>query len=92
MEAHRSHPNPTPEPPKNDSIQRERAVTLFEVPTDVEAPDLIAKAEPSHPAEEARFNCLIVRSGFFKDDCLTIGEGWNVDEPVNRKLCLFGYR
>ena len=55
-----------------------------------ETPHPISKAEPSHPAKEAHFCCSYAWSFSFGHypDLMAIGEGWDVDWPVNRELCL----
>ena len=45
----------------------------------------ISKAELRHSPEETHFSRLYPRSRSFgyNPDLVTIGEGWNKDEPVN---------
>ena len=49
-----------------------------------------AKGESSHPAEETHLSHLDPQSCSFSHypQLVTIGEGWNKDQPVNRELCL----
>ena len=53
------------------------------------APHPISEAEPSHPTEETNFSRLYPQSRSFGHypKLMTMGEGWNADRPVNRKLC-----
>ena len=79
-----------PEPPQLIPFDAEEQRLYSELPPDVWAPHLISNAEPSHPLEETHFGCLYPRSCSFSHypQLMTIGEGWNVDGPVNRELRL----
>lgn len=51
---------------------------------------LTSKGTPSRPAKETHFSCLYLGSHSFGrcPQLATIGESRNVDQPVNRELCL----
>ena len=80
-----------PEPPQLAPLDVEEQRLYSESLPDVQAPHPISKAEPGHPAEETHFSRLYLRSRSFGHypKFMTIGEGWNVDRPVNRLSSFF---
>ena len=79
-----------PEPPQLTPFDTKEQRLDSKLPPDVRAPYPISKGEPGHPAEEAHFGRLYSRSRSFGHDpeFVTIGEGWNIDRPVNGELRL----
>ncbi len=77
----RRHPDQMPEPP--GSFPHKRAAALLW------APYPISKGELMHPVAESHFERLYPRSHSFCHcpKLMTIGEGWNAEQLVNRKLC-----
>ena len=79
-----------PEPPQLTPLGAEEQRLCSELLPDGRAPHPVSKGEPGLSAEEANFSRLYPRSCFFchYPKLVTIGEGRNRDQPVNRKLCL----
>ncbi|MEQ2211635.1 hypothetical protein XENOCAPTIV_010028 [Xenoophorus captivus] len=77
-----------PEPPQLAPLDVEEQWLYSEPLADSRAPHPISKGLPGHPTEEAHFSRLYPGSRSFGHDpkFMAIGEGRNVDRPVNREL------
>ncbi|MED6280610.1 hypothetical protein CHARACLAT_012500 [Characodon lateralis] len=77
-----------PEPPQLAPLDVEERRLYSELLLDGRAPHPISKGVPGHPAEEAHFSRLYPGSCSFSHDpkFMAIGEGRNVDRPVNREF------
>ncbi|MED6234357.1 hypothetical protein ATANTOWER_027861 [Ataeniobius toweri] len=77
-----------PEPPQLAPLDVEEQRLYSEPLPDGRAPHPISNGVPGHPTEEAHFSRLYPRSRSFSHDpkFMAIGEGRNVDQPVNRDL------
>lgn len=75
---------------KQDCVSPEDNPAPHPVPKGDPAPHPVPTGPPSHPTEETHFDRLYPRSRSFGHypKFMTIGEGRNVDRPVNRELCL----
>ena len=89
-EASGGHPSYRPEPPQLTPLGVEEQRLYFEIFPDGRASHPISKGKPGHPAEETHFSRLYPRSCSFGHypKLVTISEGRNEDQPVNRELCL----
>ncbi|MEQ2294343.1 hypothetical protein AMECASPLE_002953 [Ameca splendens] len=78
-----------PEPPQLAPLDVEEQRLYSELLPDGRAPHPISKGVPGHPTEEAHFSRLYLGSHPFGHDpkFMAIGEGRNVDRPVNQELC-----
>ncbi|MEQ2163244.1 hypothetical protein GOODEAATRI_028202 [Goodea atripinnis] len=77
-----------PEPPQLAPLDVEEGRLYSELLPDGRAPHPITKGVPSHPTEEAHFSRLYPGSRSFVHGpkFMAIGEGRNVDRPVNQEL------
>ncbi|MEQ2300449.1 hypothetical protein AMECASPLE_025545 [Ameca splendens] len=77
-----------PEPPQLAPLDVEEQRLYSEPLPDGRAPHPISKGVPGHPMEEAHFSRLYPESHSFGHDpkSMAIGEGRNVDRPVNQEL------
>jgi len=73
-----------------DPFWWEGAAALPRAAPDVRTPYPVSKAEPSHPTEETHFSRLYPQSHSFGHypELVSIGEGWDVDGPINQELRL----
>ncbi|MEQ2236162.1 hypothetical protein ILYODFUR_009591 [Ilyodon furcidens] len=76
------------QPPQLASLDVEEQRLYSELSLDGRASHTISKGMPGHPTEEAHFSRLYQGSCPFGHDpkFMAIGEGRNVDQPVNREL------
>lgn len=83
-------PDKMPKTPHLGPPNAEEQQLYFEPLPDVWAPHPISKAESSPPKEEAHSCCLYLWPCSFSHcvQLVTIGEGWDVDGPVNWELYL----
>ncbi|MEQ2249512.1 hypothetical protein ILYODFUR_030048 [Ilyodon furcidens] len=78
-------PKPPQLAPLNVEEQRLNSKPLL----DGRAPHPISKGMPGHPTKEAHFSRLYPGSRSFSHDpkFMPIGDGRNIDPPVNQELC-----
>ncbi|MEQ2218505.1 hypothetical protein XENOCAPTIV_004102 [Xenoophorus captivus] len=75
-----------PESPQLAPLDVEEQRLYSEPLPDGRAPHPISKGVPGHPTEEAHFSRLYPGSRGHDSKFMAIGEGRNVDRPVNREL------
>ncbi|MEQ2240968.1 hypothetical protein ILYODFUR_020546 [Ilyodon furcidens] len=80
-----------PEPPQLAPLDVEGQRLYSKVLPDGGAPHPISKGVPSHPMEEAHFSCFYpgFRSFSYDAKFMVIGQGRNVDRPVNESFAFW---
>ncbi|MEQ2246181.1 hypothetical protein ILYODFUR_035603 [Ilyodon furcidens] len=79
-----------PDPPQLTPLNVKQQRLCSEILPDGRAPHPISKGVPGLPVEDAHFSPLWPESRSFNHDTkfMAIGEGRNIDRPVNRELCV----